>query len=316
MNFEALASRALLITAAAIVCVVTMGLGGCAGSQTVSDEDAMIDRYVGELREMVAGPEEMPRPKVLLLGIFHFANPGADAHRSKYTFDVFSERGQRELNEVLDRLAEFAPTKILVERGSQQQSGVDEWYQSYLEGKQSTVTNEAVTVGFALAKRLGHARVFGMDARGEWLPGLPETDEAWIAAAKKLGKEDALDDPTDAKYKLMYKHEDDIEETLTLRQRLRMMNHSERVRLGHGVYFFWAGFRVTDGNEFPGPDGFMSMWHNRNLRMFSNIQRLASEPEDRVLVIVGAGHLAILQQCVQSCPTMKWVSVDEYLSPR
>ncbi len=279
-------------------------------------EDALLDRHVAEIREIVAGPAEAPRPRVLLVGTFHFSNPGADAHKSKYTFDVFSEEGQRQLEEVLDRLEEFAPTKILVERGSAFQDQVDEWYTSYLAGKQAEIPNEIVTVAFALAKRQGHSRVYGFDAGGEWLTTTPETKEGMEEAALRLGREDAIEDPVDQRYMAMYRQSDEIEETLTLRQRLRFMNHPDHLRLSHGSYFFWSAFRVSDGKEFPGPDGFISMWHNRNLRMFSNIQRLATEPADRLLVLVGAGHVPILQQCVQSCPTMTWVALDEYLRPR
>lgn len=73
---------------------------------------------------------------------------------------------------------------------------------------------------------------------------------------------------------------------------------------------------MADGESFPGPDGFASAWHNRNLRMFSNIQRLASAPDDRLLVVVGAGHVPILQHCVRSCPTLTEISAYEFLAPR
>jgi hypothetical protein len=291
-------------------------LTGCATNDQALDEDAMIDQHVASLREAVAGQVAAPRPQVMLLGTFHFANPGADAHKSKYTFDVFSPDGQKQLSEVIGRLNQFRPTKILVERGSEHQAQIDEWYNSYLAGKQANIANEIVTIGFALAKRLGHTVVYGFDADGVWLPTAPDTREKLIETAKRLGKEDALDDPTYKRYAVMYKQGDEIEETLTLRQRLRLLNHPDYVRLSHGSYFFWSAFRVSDGKEYPGPDGFISMWHNRNIRMFANMQRLASDPDDRVLVIVGAGHLPILQHCVQSCPTMKWVAVDEYLGAR
>lgn len=301
-----------------LVVLLSCCAGACAtrSNGEARSEDALLDRHVADLRATVAGPVDAPRPRVLLLGTFHFANPGADAHKPKYTFDVFSAEGQRELAEILDRLAEYRPTKILVERASRDQDKVDEWYASYLAGKQEKVSNEIVTIGFALAKRLGHDRVWAFDTRGEWLPTAPETSEKMAETAKRLGKEAALRDPTEARYFEMYKQSDEIEETLTLRQRLRLLNHPENLRLNHGAYLVGAAFGVANGTEFPGPDGFTSMWHNRNLRMFSNIQRLASEPDDRLLVIVGAGHVPILQHCAQCCPRMEWVALDQYLRAR
>jgi hypothetical protein len=280
--------------------------GACAGS-----EDAIIDAHIAELREMVEGPEAERRPRVLVLGMFHFQDAGLDAHTSAHVFDVFSEEGQREVEDVRSRLQRFNPTKILVERPSRLQADIDAWYEGYLAGNHRDNPNEIITIGFELAQRLGHDRVYGFDAAPEWLATAPETPDAFLQAARRVNAEWAADDPMNATYLAMYRRSDDIEAALSLRQRVLLMNDPEMLRLSHGSYFFYGGFRAADGVEFPGPDSFASAWHNRNLRMFSNIQRLA-EPGDRVLVIVGAGHVPILQQCVQSCPTMEWVPVREY----
>jgi hypothetical protein len=253
---------------------------------------------------------------VLLLGTFHFENPGLDAHKPKYAFDLFSEEGQSQLGELLARLVEFQPTKILVEQPSDQQASTDRRFASYREEKSQDVANEVVSVAFALAQRLGHERVYAFDAEAEWLPSAPDTEEAMHQEADRIGKLAFLDDPVGKLYAQAYTQGDELEQSLTLRQRLRLMNHPDLVRASHGAYVFFAGFRVNDGESFPGPDGFASAWHNRNLRMFSTIQRLASSPEDRLLVIVGAGHVPILQQCVQCCPTMTWVSAYDFLAPR
>jgi len=288
--------------------------GACAAepARPKTAEDVLIDRHAADLRAIVAPPAEA-RPRVLLLGVFHFADAGHDAHKPKYAFDVSSEQGQQQVEEVLARLAAFAPTKVLVERDSHAQAALDEWYGSFRQGKHKPTANEIVTLGFTLAQRLGHQRVYACDAEGEPPASAPKTDEEFLATGKRLGLEWAFDDPVLRQYSSMQGLRDDIMETLTLRQRLRLLNHPDSLRLSHGAYFFFAGFRVTDGKEFPGPDSFASMWHNRNLRIFSNIQRLASDPGDRLLVIIGAGHVPILQQCVQSCPTVAWVPVDDYL---
>lgn len=95
---------------------------------TAAAERAMIESHVRTLRQIVAGADDRPRPQVLLFGTFHFSNPGLDAHKSKYTYDLFSLKGQKELQEVLDRLAEFKPTKILIERAGDDQKGTDAWF--------------------------------------------------------------------------------------------------------------------------------------------------------------------------------------------
>lgn len=289
---------------------------GTSGQGARAAEDALLAKHTAALRAIVAGAPETPRPQVMLFGTFHFDDAGLDAHKPKYTFDLFSERGQKELEEVLARLVEFAPTKILVEQPSAGQAGLQRWYTSYREGKAAKSANEIVTVGFALAQRLGHAEVHAFDAPPEWLPTAPDSDEALQQEAERLGQTEFLADPLHARYSACYSAMDEIEETLTLRQRIRLLNHPDGLRLSHGAYFYYASFRLSDGESFPGPDGFASAWHNRNLRMFANLQRLASAPTDRLLVIVGAGHVPILQHCVQSDPNLTWVSVHDFLAPR
>ncbi len=306
-----------------LLSVLLLLLASCASTQTTpppppaapaqpDPETTMIASHARTLRSMIEGPDAPTRPQVLLLGIFHFENPGLDAHKSKYTFDPFSDTGRQQVEEVLARLDAFAPTKILIERSPQYQADIDTWYDSNKEGRQSANPNEILTIGFALAHRLGHPRVYGFDARAEWLTTTPETQEAFIAAAKAMNMEWTLDDPIDARYMQMYKASDEIEESLTLRQRLRLINNPDALRLSHGAYLYSSGFRLSDGTTFPGPDGFTSAWHNRNLRMYANVQRIA-EPNDRILIIVGAGHAPILKHCIESDPLMILVPVDAYL---
>ncbi|HZN39916.1 MAG TPA: DUF5694 domain-containing protein [Planctomycetota bacterium] len=287
-------------------------LASCAAHPTRAPEDALIDRHVADLRTIVAGPKDQANAQVLLLGVFHFADAGMDAHKPKYVFDVSSESGRQQIAEVLARLLAFAPTKVLVEYDSKDQDKLDAWYARFLAGSHKPTANEIVTLGFALAKELRHQRVYGCDADGERIVTAPKTAEEFIEAGKRMGKEWAFKDPVLERYEQMSTQRDEIEQTLTLRQRLRLLNNQELLRLSHGAYFFFEAFRVSNGTDFLGPDSFASMWHNRNLRIFSNIQRLADAPSDRVLVIIGAGHIPIVEQCVRSCPTMTWIPVDDY----
>src|ERR671934_11979 len=70
-------------------------------------------------RAAVAGcPADPPRASVMLLGTFHFDDPGLDAHKPRHAFDVFSARRQSEIAEVVGLLAAYRPTKIAVERAT------------------------------------------------------------------------------------------------------------------------------------------------------------------------------------------------------
>lgn len=58
-------------------------------------------------------------PKVLLVGSWHFSYPGLDAHKAedKDKINIYSDKRQKELKELLDYLSTFKPTKIVVESG-------------------------------------------------------------------------------------------------------------------------------------------------------------------------------------------------------
>ena len=92
---------------------------------------------------------------------------------------------------------------------------------------------------------------------------------------------------------------------------LRFMNHPRVLRLSHAVYLV-GGFHAADGAEFPGPDGFVTHWHNRNLRIFANLRR-AAQPGQRVVVLIGAGHVPILRHCVEASPEFRLVEVGDVL---
>jgi hypothetical protein len=58
----------------------------------------------------------------------------------------------------------------------------------------------------------------------------------------------------------------------------------------------------------------LTNWYKRNFRMFSNIVRKTERPKDRVFVLVGSGHLAILRQLAQDMPGFCLVEPHSYLA--
>jgi hypothetical protein len=90
------------------------------------------------------------------------------------------------------------------------------------------------------------------------------------------------------------------------------MNSAERVRAGHGHYLT-GKFHAVRGDDYFGPDNLSGWWYNRNLRIFANVTALAASPEDRVLVLIGAGHLPVLLHAAQSSPEVDWVEVESVL---
>ncbi|MBS3965909.1 MAG: hypothetical protein KGZ60_01460 [Truepera sp.] len=247
-----------------------------------------------------------PLAAILLLGTFHFQDHGLDWYKPQVGFDVFSQRRQREIAEVVERLAVFQPTKIAIEQTSDQQSEIDQSYRAHLQGVFHLPGSEIYQLGFRLAKRLGHDRVHCVDNWGRHYQ--PQIDlEAY---AREHGQEQLLAQWS-PRFKQWYQHRDQLKAQLSVREILLDINQEETILQGHGHYLVdW--FKVGSGNDYPGADG-VTGWYNRNLRIFANLQRITETPDERILLIIGWGHLPILRHCVQASPEYNLVEVCDYL---
>jgi hypothetical protein len=54
-------------------------------------------------------------------------------------------------------------------------------------------------------------------------------------------------------------------------------------------------------------------WYNRELRIFANLNRITEFPNDRILLLIGAGHLAIQRDFALDSPQFCLVEVESYL---
>ena len=254
--------------------------------------------------------ETNPRPQLLILGVFHFRDAGLDDHKPQHQFDVLSEQRQNELRVVLDRLADFTPTRIAVERRPEFEDRLNADYRSYLGGEFELRANEIYQIGFRLAKRLGHNRRWAIDARGH---DLIQDWDAWRAKIGEYGQE-GLDAEWAQEFRRFALFEDVLIDRQPLLDTLSYLNSDERVRRSHGPYVV-GNAKAGRGEDYLGPDS-RTRWYNRNLRIFNNIQRIDVTAADRILVIIGAGHLPILHLSAKSSPEYRFISVGEVLSKR
>jgi hypothetical protein len=271
-----------------------------------------------------------PTAKIMLLGTFHFEDRGVDRYKPQAGFDVFSKRRQAEIAEVVERLAGFHPTKIALERRPQDQDEIDQTYSAYLESRFELPGDEVYQLGFRLAKHLRHNRVYCANAWGryyeppidieahvreqgldrDYLDNLlsPHTPQAY---AQKHGQEHLLSQ-WELRFEELYGYWDQLKMQVSLREILLRTNEEELIVRGHGHYLVdW--FKVGVNGVYPGVD-WITAWYNRNLRIFANVQRITQSPQERILLIIGGGHLAILRHCVLASPEYELAEVHGYLA--
>jgi hypothetical protein len=223
-----------------------------------------------------------------------------------------SAERQREIEDLLERLARYQPTMIAVEWREERQTGLDSAYEAFRSGARAATANEREQLGFRLAQRLGHERLFAVDAAARWYD-LAMNSDTLEARARRFGQT-ALGPRSlawDRWYELRSEHEDSIKTTMPLRDYLLMLNTEESMREMLGQYLY-GSIEVGGRGDYSGADT-RSAWYNRNLRIFSNLLRLQSGREERILVIIGAGHAPLIRHFIANAPEMKLVDPAAFL---
>ena len=101
------------------------------------------------------------KPTIIILGSTHLANPGIDHFNTKMD-DVLAPKRQREIEQLVEQLEAFKPTKIAFEidhLNTETQAN----YQGYLKGIYELNRSEVDQIGFRLAKQIGHLKVYCVD---------------------------------------------------------------------------------------------------------------------------------------------------------
>ncbi len=230
-----------------------------------------------------AAPPTLAPAKVMLLGMFHFANPGRDMVKSR-VIDVMTPDNQAYLDGLAQRMTVFKPTDVLVECSPADQAKYDESFRAYVAGTFVLPSNETYQIGYRIAKRAGLSRVtcFDEDAVGWNAQPMFEYMEKHEPEAKKS---------LEATFQSLGAAMDKEQATLSLTELLQLANDPARDALNKSIYL-----RTNDvdaGGGFVGADAAASWWH-RNFRMYANIQKVAA-PGRRVIALAGQGHTAILK---------------------
>ena len=248
--------------------------------------------------------QQTPRPEILVLGTYHMASPGRDIYNMQID-DVLSAKRQAEIAEVVEVLKRFRPTKIAVEAtvGS---TRVSREYTDYLGGKYTLTRNETDQIGYRLAKELGHKEIHSVDVDGDF-PMLRVINYA--KANGRSAEYDSIGARTGARVKA----QNDFLRSHTVLQTLEYMNSDSQAAQAVAEYFALVPF--GEPWEYAGPD-LLASWYQRNIRIYRNIVALIESPNDRILVIYGAGHLGWLQQNVANDATVRLRKLAELTGPR
>jgi hypothetical protein len=249
----------------------------------------------------------------MVLGVFHFDNPGLDSYKPKYSFNILEEKRQGELELLLNKIAEFKPTKILLEWDRIEMDSIaNERFQKFLNGTFSIddKSNEVYQIGFKLAKKLGHRKIYCSDASADWF-GV-ELDWDNYDADIYLKSKGQYEKSTRYDYQSFYEQSDSLKTVLSLPDYLSLIN-SPRNRLKDHQAYFTETILEGAGDNYLGADA-VAKWYRRNLRIFANAYDLTDfDSEERLLLLYGSGHVWQLRQFFMDSPDFEYVEPNEYL---
>lgn len=241
---------------------------------------------------------------ILLLGTFHFLDS---------TIDFYSSEAQEELNGLAQTLLRFSPDAVAVEGAVHQQTVINAAYQKFSlcdlqnADKMRTETlgeirmfnglhpiqynNEAVQLGFRIAKMQELSEVHAID------------DDSEIDGTVFEHPSPAVQEAMDHFYEYREQYENTIAGTL------RHLNDTEWSYRNHLVYI--KANEVGNCEDYLGART-IAQWYERNLKIFSNIQRLARQHK-RILIVYGAGHLQILRDLICADDRLHLADIMQYL---
>ena len=261
------------------------------------------------------------KPTIMILGSEHLANPGMDSFNRKMD-DVLASKRQGEIAQLVTQLKAFQPTKIALEADPSRDAKVNASYRDYLEGTYELQRNEGDQIGFRLAKQMGHPKLYCVDYWDDWYKAFPVEDDKvdFDAFAKKHNVDYRLKSTPEGK---ITQDEDgtiwiEPEEYETIIETYIRLNEPEGRLADHQGYLRIA--RIGLDREYPGAN-WVWYWYERNLKTFVHLTRITESADDRILLIIGAGHVFLVQQFLEDSGNyivespLKYLDAEEKQAP-
>ncbi len=243
--------------------------------------------------------EKTNKIKVLNFGTFHM---GLTPDENTTKFNEKDKKNIKEVHAIAKKLSEFKPTVIIVETIPEKTINVQNKYKAYKQNPQLKFEKpgEIELLAFELGRLSGTERIYGIDHRMNYN----------YRIAREI--ENEIDSTTVTEYyKNPFKEVDSYDtndESIPLLTKLLKINNDKYLDFLITINADILTHAGTDGN-FEGADE-AAKYYQRNLRMYSNINRLDLEPDDRVFILMGASHTAFFRDFISRSP--KYIMVDTF----
>lgn len=252
--------------------------------------------------------DSIPPVKIMTLGVFHFNYPNLDFHKTaeKDQISVLDEPWQSEILSLCKAIEEFNPTMVAVEFLPEYQQRIDSLFGLYKKGSWVLGKNEVYQLGFRIGKNLDLDKIYCIDDMGRHYSNI---SSIFSDSVRLRNFEDYYLSNPDSAWQMKYP----TGKITGIIDALIDANHPEFIREGLSSYLLHPFKYEETPGDFTGVDFETGRWYNRNLRIFRNIQRLPYHSQDRILMIIGSGHLNLLNLFFDISKEFELVSPLDYL---
>jgi len=242
-------------------------------------------------------------PEVMIVGVYHLGDtPDVIKIEQKNDHDV-----KLEAEEVVDALSRFNPTKLAVEAEWEGQAKLNEKYRKYQQGDPNLTKNEIEMIGFPLAKQSGISEVSCVDWMGNEEDSIPFSDVLLYAEEFEPDLYERLMtmyvEPMQQKTEQLSK--------LSILEGYKLVNETEFIKMSHQIYLEVA--MIGKERDYYAMD-WLTWWYKRNLIIYSNIRRLMTSPQERVLLLIGIAHVHPIKQFLEESGACTLIDANEYLN--
>ncbi|WP_146106926.1 DUF5694 domain-containing protein [Polaribacter porphyrae] len=260
-------------------------------------------------RTKVKGHQSNKPIKTLLIGVSHWANYGQKGNDVVQTNepDILSNQYQKELEEIASKIKKFNPDKIFVERVIDYQPKLDSLYQLYKTSNWGdNKRNEIYQLGFRIAKSLNHKRVYGVDFHGTQFP--------FDSIVKVIQQENQMGLMNEIQIKLQHfakQYNKLVAEKKSLKEILIFLNTKENKKANLSLYLS----SMSKVGKLDNNIGIFtaSEWLRRNLNMYGFILKYIEPKDERIMVLLGAGHIAAIENMMDYNSGLEIIKLNELI---
>lgn len=256
--------------------------------------------------------------EVLLIGTFHFNNPGYDVVKTN-PFDVTTPKSQKELEFISNKIKGFGPEKIFVEWEFDAQESLDTLYDLYLKdeyfkyvaqkypNRNFYTQNEIIQLAFRTAKKLGHKKVYAIDYPYANFPYDSLMTEI------EMAKQTSLKTEIEKQLLENTRKSNNDRANMRLTELILEMNTEELRKQDLGFYISLFN-RVGRNDNFVGAY-LNSEWYKRNLYMYALLQKFMSDSK-KGMVLLGASHVAMFSEFIKHDNQIKAIEMKTILNKK